>query len=118
MSNAEYPVNVHDHYHAHVYFDDSSHEFARSLCEEAGDTYGLEVGRFHERPVGPHTVWSCQIKFDAEHFETFIPWLDKKRKDLTIFVHGLTGDDFKDHTDYAYWLGDPVPLNLDIFKSG
>jgi len=49
-------------------------------------------------------------------FNTFIPWLEKQRQNLTIFVHGVTGDDLEDHTVNAYWLGEPVDLDLTVFK--
>jgi DOPA 4,5-dioxygenase len=35
---------------------------------------------------------------------------------LDIFVHGLSGDALKDHTDYAYWLGHDWPLDLRQFQ--
>ena len=112
-----YPINHHKAYHAHVYFDASTQTHARQLCEEAGNRFGLKVGRFHEKPIGPHPLWSCQITFGKKHFDKLIPWLDTNRKGLTVLVHALTGDDYKDHTDYAYWLGESVKLNLEIFDS-
>ena len=110
------PENIHKGYHAHVYFDKDTLSFATTLCEEAGARFGLHVGRVHQKPVGPHPLWSCQITFGRKHFDQFIPWLDENRKDLTVFVHALTGDDLKDHTEYAYWLGDSVELNLSMFR--
>lgn len=111
-NNPKRPVNIHKGYHAHVYFDENSVEFAANLCREAGEKFGLRVGRVHEKLVGPHTRWSCQIIFSHKDFDRFIPWLDKHRQGLTVLVHGLTGDDLADHTDYAYWLGDSVDINL------
>ena len=35
---------------------------------------------------------------------------------LTVFVHGLTGDDLEDHTTHASWLGKPAKLNLEVFR--
>ncbi|MEL0630893.1 DOPA 4,5-dioxygenase family protein [Psychromonas aquatilis] len=42
---------------------------------------------------------------------------EKERNGLTVLVHALTGDNLKDHTEHAYWLGHPVALNLSIFQS-
>lgn len=109
------PVNSHKAYHAHVYFDANTRAEAKFLCEGSGKDFGLRVGTFHERLVGPHTMWSCQINFGAKQFEEYIAWLDKNRNGLTIFIHPITGDDLVDHTEYAYWLGKEVPLNLGIF---
>ena len=116
MTEDKRPVNLHKAYHAHVYFDEGSKLLAKDLCQEAGAKFGLKIGRFHEKLVGPHPCWSCQITFSTKDFESFIPWLDEKRGNLTVLVHALTGDDLQDHTKFAYWLGEPVELNLGIFE--
>ncbi len=116
MTETKRPVNSHKAYHAHVYFDEESKLVAKKLCDESGQLFGLSVGRFHEKLVGPHPCWSCQITFGARDFEKYIAWLEENRQGLTVFVHALTGDDLKDHTEFAYWLGQAVDLNLDFFK--
>jgi DOPA 4,5-dioxygenase len=112
---AKFPINIHEAYHAHVYFESETVEFAANLCEEAGNLFGVKVGQVLKKLVGPHPKWSCQIIFASKHFTKIIPWLSENRNGLTIFVHAVTGDDLKDHTDYAYWLGDSVELNLSMF---
>ena len=58
-------------WHAHVYFDASSRDAAWGLREAVVAHYGdkIAMGRFHERPVGPHPQWSYQIEFPpvADH---------------------------------------------------
>jgi aromatic ring-cleaving dioxygenase len=110
------PVNRHDAYHAHIYFDRESAEGARRLTENVAELFGLNVGRFHEKLVGPHPHWSCQVEFFRSDFDAFVSWLDQNRNGLTVLVHGVTGNDLKDHTEYAYWLGQGVELNLEMFK--
>jgi len=110
------PVNAHAAYHAHVYFDADTVDQARALCEEADRHFQVAVGRVHEKPVGPHPRWSCQLAFSAAEFDRIIPWLDEHREGLDVFVHGLSGDALKDHTDYAYWLGNEWPLDLRQFR--
>ena len=39
-------------YHAHIYFDASTLDQARKLCEEAAAIFPVRVGRMHERAVG------------------------------------------------------------------
>jgi|TARA_B110000261_G_scaffold156638_1_gene190779 aromatic ring-cleaving dioxygenase len=111
MSN--YPVNSHRAYHAHIYFDEQSKALALILCEMIKAKFSLHVGTFHQRLVGPHTRWSCQISFGPQDFEEFIPWLDQHRLYLSILLHPLSGNDYSDHTKYCYWLGEPEPLLLD-----
>ena len=110
------PTNVYDKYHAHVYFDGNSIEKAASLCQKAGELFGVNVGRVHQKPVGPHPCRSCQLAFDKTQFDQLIPWLENNRGEFTVLVHGLTGNDLADHTERASWLGKPVPLNLLIFR--
>lgn len=109
------PRNIYEHYHAHVYFGPDTVAQARALCGQAGALFGLRVGQVHEKLVGPHPHWSCQIAFDSAQFETFIPWLEQHRDGLDVLVHGLTGDDLADHTLHAAWLGQPSQLNLAMF---
>src|SRR4051812_5960076 len=111
------PKNVYEHYHAHVYFDDATYEQAQCLCNEAGQKFGVLVGRFHRKLVGPHPYWSCQLTFDAPQFDALIAWLDEHREGLDILVHGLSGDALEDHTTHAAWLGNEAKLNLEVFRS-
>jgi aromatic ring-cleaving dioxygenase len=104
-------------YHAHVYFDESTIEQARVLCEEAGTRFSVIVGRMHQRPIGPHPKWSCQLAFDRSNHADLLTWLALNRNNLTILIHPLTGNDLKDHTDYASWMGVPQELNLNVFKA-
>lgn len=56
-------VQAIEDYHAHVYFDESSREAARSVREAVEAVFEVEMGRWHERNVGPHPRWSYQIAF-------------------------------------------------------
>ncbi|MSP03231.1 MAG: 4,5-dioxygenase [Acetobacteraceae bacterium] len=99
-------------YHAHIYFDGASRETAWTLRETIGARFAAEVGRFHERPVGPHPCWSFQIAFATTLFPVIVPWLALNRGGLVVFIHPLTGDDLADHRDYALWLGAKLDLDL------
>ncbi len=104
-------------YHAHVYFDAETIEKARSLCQRCSETFGIRMGRVHERPVGPHPDWSCQLTVPAEAFGDVIPWLALNRDGLVIFVHPDTGHSLNDHRDHALWMGAVRPLNLAQFEN-
>ncbi len=115
-SMTQRPINIHAGYHAHIYFGPGTVEQARALREAAGRELKASVGRFHEKLVGPHPHWSCQLAFTREEFDNVVPWLESHRNGLDIFVHGLTGNDLEDHTTHAYWLGHSTPLNLSVFE--
>lgn len=101
-------------YHAHVYFDASTLEQARALCEAAAARFPLKMGRVHEKPVGPHPDWSCQLAFKAALFAEVVPWLALNRNGLVVFLHPLTGQDLIDHRDRAIWMGAVRPLDLSV----
>jgi len=103
-------------YHAHVYFDASSIEKARRICEACRDTFGVVMGRMHEKPVGPHPDWSCQLLVPHEKLADVTRWLMLNRDGLVVLVHPETGNDLKDHTDHAMWMGAIRPLDVSIFK--
>lgn len=104
-------------YHAHLYYEADSRDRAWALRELIANTFPeLKVGHFHEKNVGPHPRWSCQVTFPLESFSAFVPWLMMNRNDITIFLHPLTGDNLPDHQDFPLWMGEMLPLNLDMFK--
>lgn len=111
-------VSVIESWHAHVYFDAASREAAWMLREViARELAGhFEMGRFHERPVGPHPMWSYQLAVPARSFARVLGWLALNHGALDVFVHPNTDDALRDHRDSAVWLGRSHPLNLDGFS--
>jgi aromatic ring-cleaving dioxygenase len=103
-------------YHAHVYYDASSKAAATKLSEAVGARFDVKLGRFHDRPIGPHPMGSRQIAFEPALFGRLVPWLALNRGDLTIFVHAESGDAMTDHTRHVFWLGESQPLNLDALR--
>ena len=103
-------------YHAHVYFDAATRDAAWGLRERLPVIFPqAEIGRFHERPVGPHPRWSFQVAFAPDLFDQVVPWLMLHRAGLTVFLHPNTGDAYTDHADRAVWMGELLPLKLELF---
>lgn len=103
-------------YHAHVYYDAGSKPAAAALRAAIEATFDVRLGRWHDRPVGPHPRWSYQIAFAPARFAEIVPWLALNRGGLTIFLHPETGDALADHRDHAIWLGDKAELDLEALK--
>jgi DOPA 4,5-dioxygenase len=105
-------------WHAHVYFDAASRDRAWALRETvAAELAGqVQIGRFHEKPVGPHPMWSFQVAFAASAFADVVGWLDLNHGGLDVFVHPNTDDELRDHRDCAIWLGKSHTLNLDALR--
>lgn len=103
-------------FHAHIYFDAEEAEKARALGDAAHQRFGVPVGHYHLKPVGPHPRGSCQLTVPPDRFGEFAQWLTLNRGDLTIFAHANTGDDLADHTRHVIWFGESEELNLAMFK--
>src|SRR5262245_435368 len=107
-------VSVIESWHAHVYFDANNRTAAKEFREVVGAQFGdrVQLGRFHERPVGPHPQWSFQVAFAREQFYDVVGWLALNHGPLDVFVHPNTGDQLRDHRDCALWIGRSYQLNL------
>lgn len=103
-------------YHAHVYFDAATTQHATELCQKAAELFEVQMGRVHERPVGPHPMFSCQLACSPSQFSALLPWLALNRNGLVIFCHPETGDHLADHSKHVIWLGEAQPLDLSIFN--
>lgn len=77
----------------------------------------LRIYRLWDKPIGPHPVAMFEVNvFTPEHFGAFIPWLVINRGPLSALVHPNTGDDVRDHTQRATWMGEPYPLNVGMLR--
>ena len=101
-------------WHAHVYFDAASRDAAWALRERIEKTFPIEMGRFHEKPVGPHPCFSYQVLFQPDQLAPLLSWLALNRGDLTVLVHPNTGQQLADHRDRAIWLGRQETLDLSV----
>ncbi len=105
-------------YHAHVYFRTPEERAAAlTLHEHIGEAFtGVRVGRFHERPVGPHPSPMFQVAMPPDTFSLLVPWLMLNRGSLPVLVHPLVGDVLAEHDLLPLWLGDRLELNLGVFE--
>ncbi len=104
-------INTITGYHAHVYFDAASEAEALTLRSLIESELDVEVGRIHRKPVGPHPHWSYQLAFPPDQFGTVVPFLMLNRDRLDVLVHPRTGDEIRDHFEYAVWLGEKAELD-------
>jgi DOPA 4,5-dioxygenase len=99
-------------YHAHVYWRNSQQkQIALDLILRL-KLMGCDVGRVHDKPIGPHTLPMYQVTYDSAIQERVEQFLDQNRQDLSILLHESINDDVRDHTEGARWLGQPLLLDL------
>jgi len=105
-------------YHAHIYYgDDSRLAIADKVCNDLAARFPVELGN-NNGIAGPHPIAQRQVIFRTSAFAEVVPWLMFNRQGLDILIHPLSDDEFDDHTADALWLGNPVPLKLQILQHG
>ncbi|MGZ3688841.1 MAG: DOPA 4,5-dioxygenase family protein [Bdellovibrionota bacterium] len=105
-------------FHAHVYFEPESRSSAENLHTLLGHQFGARLrhcGKLIDRPIGPHPLPMFEIDFVPAEFAEVVGFLMLNHGELSILIHPETGEDLKDHTAHALWLGKQLPLNLEIF---
>ena len=103
-------------YHAHVYYDAETKPTAAKLRETILDKFAVEPGGFSDEPRGPHPISQFNVIFRTEEFANIVPWLMLNHAGLDVLVHPLTESSYNDHSINALWIGNPVPMKLDILR--
>ena len=103
-------------YHAHIYYDPATRPVAERLRQAIGERFVARLGRWHDQPVGPHPTSMYQVAFAVDELPRLLPWLMLNRDGLSVLVHPLTGDDYEDHARFPLWLGEPLPLRLEMLR--
>jgi len=103
-------------FHAHVYYDPDTREAAARVRDALAERFDVELGRWHDKPVGPHPQSMYQVKFAPEQFGAVVPWLMLHHDGLGVLIHPSTGDDVGDHTHRALWLGEKLALNIKFLQ--
>jgi DOPA 4,5-dioxygenase len=85
--------------------------------EWIGERFLVQLGRVHDRPVGPHGVPMYQVAFTPDVFAELIPWLMLNRLGLSVLIHPNTGRARDDHLVHALWLGTSLPLHADTLPN-
>jgi aromatic ring-cleaving dioxygenase len=110
-------------YDAHIYYPLNKKQLAATLHDQAlADLPFARVSPLVDRNVGPHPMPMFEIQFTPEHHSAVLTWLLAHRGELAVLVHEVTGDDPRDHSQGALWMGrvleldfsklDPSPLEL------
>jgi aromatic ring-cleaving dioxygenase len=114
MSLEPQPIASIHSWHAHIYFDPATRAQAARLRERIAERFSVQLGRWHEVPVGPHTQAMYQVAFATDRFARFVPWLMLNRDGLAVLVHPNTLAPRDDHLVHALWLGRMLPLREDV----
>ena len=103
-------------FHAHVYYDPNTREKASRVRDGLAERFEVELGRWHDKPIGPHPKSMYQVKFAPDQFGLVIPWLMLHHEGLDVLIHPSTEDAMGDHTDRALWLGEKLALKIEVLR--
>jgi len=109
--------NIRD-YHAHIYYDPETREAAQRVRAGLAAKFQVQLGSWHDEPVGPHPKAMYQAIFAPSDFGAIVPWLMLNRQGLTVLVHPSTGASLGDHLERALWLGGTLSLREDALRRG
>ncbi|MCA8953879.1 MAG: DOPA 4,5-dioxygenase family protein [Planctomycetes bacterium] len=98
-------------YHAHIYFDEDTHEKAALLRRWVAERFHVELGNWNREPRGPHVTPSFYFGFTNDLLPVIVPWLQLNSLGLTILLHPNTEDPRADHLYYALWINRAQPVN-------
>ena len=102
-------------FHGHIYFDADNRD-AAARVREGLTQFEVQLGRWHDKPIGPHPQAMYQVAFLPDEFGKVVPWLMLNREGLNILIHPETGDDVADHTTHSLWLGEKLELNIEVLR--
>jgi DOPA 4,5-dioxygenase len=104
-------------YHAHIYYNPASREAAARVRAGLAN-FNVQLGSWHDEPVGPHPQAMYQALFANDEFARVVPWLMLNRQGLTVLVHPSTGDSYGDHLERSLWLGEVLKLKAEVLRRG
>ena len=106
-------------YHVHVYCTVEQIPLAQQIrTAMLRDLPAIQgAGPVRNRPVGPHPLPMFEAWFGPEYFDEVKAWVVAKRQGLSVLFHPITGDDYRDHAEGAIWVGEPLPLDLEILRT-
>ncbi|HWK36642.1 DOPA 4,5-dioxygenase family protein [Sphingomonas sp.] len=98
-------------YHAHIYFDEDTHQKAEQIRKWSAERFSVELGNWNLEPRGPHVTPSFYFGFTNDLLPVIVPWLQLNSLGLTILLHPNTDDPRADHLYYALWVNRSQPVN-------
>jgi aromatic ring-cleaving dioxygenase len=103
-------------YHAHIYYDPKRTRAAAEKVRAGLAQFNVQLGSWHDGPVGPHLDAMYQALFSNDEFAKVVPWLMLNREGLSVLVHPSTGDGYGDHMERSLWLGERLKLNEEVLR--
>lgn len=103
------------HYHAHIYWQNEDQRREALLLRQSLQALDCSLGRIWDEPIGPHPYAMYQVNYNSSNVNLVESILAKTS--LDILLHEDTGDDVRDHTTGARWLGNELALDIEWLRT-
>ena len=97
-------------YHAHIYWHNEDQRRRALFLRFPLKELGCLLGSICEKPIGPHPQAMYQANYTSDNAQAVESLLAESG--LDVLLHEDTGDDVRDHTQGARWLGNELKLDL------
>lgn len=104
-------------YHGHIYWATTEQRETAMWLRPLLNSIDCRLGNVHDRPIGPHPLPMYQIEYSGTNQAVIENFLRQNCRNLTVLLHEVSGDDIRDHTDGARWIGKPLELDLEFLRS-
>lgn len=102
-------------WHAHVERDrPAQRHLAARLRAQVAARVTVQLGRWRDALVGPHSRRMHMVAFSADLFARTVPCLGLNRQRLHLLLHPNTGAPHDDHQLHALWLGERLPVKAEV----
>ena len=99
------------YYHAHIYWQNENQRFEALNLRPLLSELGCSLGTIWDKEIGPHPFPMYQVNYNSNNKESVEKLLSATK--LDILLHEDTGDDLRDHTEGARWIGQELKLDLE-----
>ena len=105
-------------YHAHIYFTLDEMALATQVRENIIKALSqlTYTGQLIPIPIGPHPKPMFEIHIPAANINYAMASIDALRQEVSVLIHPVQHDEMAAHTSDSRWLGEKLPLNLEILK--
>jgi DOPA 4,5-dioxygenase len=97
-------------YHAHVYWQNEAQRREALLLRHPLAELGCQLGTIWDKAIGPHPLPMYQVNYNKDNAQKVESLLGATK--LDILLHEDTGDDVRDHTTGARWIGNKLTLDI------
>jgi aromatic ring-cleaving dioxygenase len=99
-------------WHCHIYFTPERRDHAVWMNDAIQDRFPIWDYRWLDKSNVLHPLPMFRFQFRPEDMSGFLEFVTLNRRDLSVLIHAITGNDIVDHSDNVMWMGEPLKLDF------